>query len=76
MAPRLTKFNYKWKNIYAWIDSMPEDNHRAYCKLCKRDFSIGVRGENKVKEHQASRDHQTALEKSKSSMRRFLQSMF
>lgn len=31
MAPRLTKFNYKWKNIYAWIDSMPEDNHRAYC---------------------------------------------
>lgn len=76
MAPRLKKFNYKWKIIYAWIDSMPEDIHRAYCKVCKRDFSIGGRGENKVKDHQASRDHQIALENSKSSMRRFFQSMF
>lgn len=51
MAPWRTVFNIKWKNVYPWLNSVPNDEFKAYCKLCKRIFSISGKGEGCVKEH-------------------------
>lgn len=39
---------------------MPEDNFRAYCKLCKKIFSVAGKGEGCVKEHCESAKHKEA----------------
>lgn len=57
MARRLTRFNPDWKIEFSWVDSVPGDVHRVYCKLCKKSFSIGVQGHNKLKDHVKSVQH-------------------
>lgn len=60
MAPRRTVFNIKWKNVYPWLNSVPNDEFKAYCKLCKRIFSISGKGEGCVKEHALGEAHRNA----------------
>lgn len=57
MGPRKTAFNSEWKNRYPWINSVPKDNYTAYCKLCKKIFSIAGKGEGSVKEHAEGDNH-------------------
>lgn len=36
----MIKFMFKkWEDIYKWLASETSEN-RAYCKLCRKDFSI------------------------------------
>lgn len=67
MAPRKTSFNIKWKNIYPWIDSVSDDNFKAFCKLCKKTFSISSKGEGCIKEHSEGAKHKDAAKSTTSS---------
>lgn len=66
MAPRNTAFNPKWKKSYSWINSVDGDEFKAYCKLCKKVFSIAHKGEASIKEHAEGAKHKQ-FEKSTSS---------
>lgn len=60
MAPRQTNFNSKWLEVYSWINSVPDDRSKAYCKLCKNFFSISSKGEGNIKEHAEGTKHKSA----------------
>lgn len=60
MAPRRTLFNIKWKDIYPWINSVPDEEYKAYCKHCKKVFSVAGKGEGCVKEHADTAKHKEA----------------
>lgn len=66
MAPRKTSFNFEWKKIYPWINRVPNDDFKAYCKLCNKIFCIGGKGEGSVKEHADGSKHKDK-EKAKAS---------
>lgn len=51
MAPRKTTFNNEWLKKYPWLNSVPRDHSSAFCKLCKKIFSVSGKGEGSVKEH-------------------------
>lgn len=57
MAPRKTSFNPNWKTIYPWVNSIPDDVCKAYCKLCKKIFNIAGKGEGSIKEHADGAKH-------------------
>lgn len=60
MAPRKTTFNSKWLKNYPWIQSVENDNSKAFCKLCKKVFSISTKGEASIKEHADGIKHKDA----------------
>lgn len=41
MSKQLTKFSSKWKKKFAWVESVPNNIHKAYCKYCKEEIKIG-----------------------------------
>lgn len=60
MAPRFTSFNPNWKRNYLWIDAVSGDKYRAFCKYCKKSFSIAAKGEGCIKEHANTDKHKAA----------------
>lgn len=60
MPDRKTKFNEKWKETYPWVDSVANDVHKVYCKLCKSSFSIATKGQGRLTEHIATDEHRKA----------------
>lgn len=60
MAPRQSTFNSKWLKIHSWINAVPDDSSKAYCKLCKTIFSISTKGEGNVKQHAEGLKHKNA----------------
>lgn len=76
MAPRQTSFNEKWMTKYSWINSVPDDKSKAYCKLCKRIFSISIKGEGNVKEHAEGIKHKNAEKGIHRFFRKFLSILF
>lgn len=81
MAKRPTRFNPDWKNEFSWVDSVPGDIYRAYCKLCKKSFSIAGQGYTKVKDHIKNLKHVESEKINKqrnsaSSIARFMTGMF
>lgn len=78
MPPRNTAFNPKWKEIYPWVNSVPKENYKAYCKLCKKIFSVAAKGEGCLKEH-ANSDKHKELDRSavrSHSLDRYFSSMY
>lgn len=78
MPSRNTAFNPKWKESYPWVNSVPKENYKAYCKLCKKKFSVAAKGESCLKEHANSNKHK---ESDRSAVRshsldRFFSSMY
>lgn len=45
------KFNKDWKLSYAWINTVPKEPNKAYCKICHKIFSI-AKGEIAVTDHE------------------------
>lgn len=62
MAPRNTSFNQKWLEKYPWIKTVANNDSLAFCKYCKKSFSISTRGENRVIEHANSSKHKTVTQ--------------
>lgn len=80
MAPRKTTFNSKWNEIYPWMNAVSKDDISAYCKYCKRIFSIPGKGEGCVRENAQSAKHKESAKHrataSSHSSDRFFLSMF
>lgn len=78
MSKQLTKFSSKWKKKFAWVESVPNNIHKAYCKYCKEEVKIGILGETMLKDHQKTKKHITAKQNfnSASAMKAFLAGMF
>lgn len=78
MPARKTAFNPKWKEIYPWLNSVPDDNFKAYCKHCKQIFSVAGKGEGCIKEHAARSKHIDAVNAActSHSMHRFFSSRY
>lgn len=57
MAPRITKYNPKWQKKFSWLNSVDGDDTKAYCKVCKKSFSIAHKGESSIKEHAEGAKH-------------------
>lgn len=60
MPARKSSFNPNWKVTYPWINPVPNDNFKAYCKHCQKIFSVAGKGEGCVKEHAESGKHKDA----------------
>lgn len=54
---RKTAFNPAWKNTYSWINAVPGDDHSAFCKVCKKIFSVAAKGQGNIKEHAETEIH-------------------
>lgn len=53
------KFNKEWLSTHQWLEEDKNDNYKAKCKLCNKDFSISNKGYSAVKQHMESNTHQT-----------------
>lgn len=49
-------FNGRGKDIYNWIRKVNNQN-RAYCTICKKEYEIGYGGERNVKAHMETEPH-------------------
>ena len=78
MAPRKTSFNLNWKRLYPWINTVPDEEYKAYCKWCNKIFCIAGKGENSVKEHAEGAKHKEndRAKASTPTVLRFFASMF
>lgn len=78
MSKQLTKFSSKWKKKFAWVESVPNNIHKAYCKYCKEEIKIGIHGGNMLKDHQKTNKHKIAKQDftSANAMHAFLSGIF
>lgn len=60
MGPRKTVFNSNWLKVYSWISSVDGNDSKAFCKICKKAFSISSRGVASIKEHSEGDKHKSA----------------
>ena len=56
-SKRKTKYNKLWESEFLWIQSCKGDEHLAFCKLCKKSFSISGSGIAQVRSHTNSKLH-------------------
>ena len=49
-----------------WLIGVSNDNHEAFCKVCRQDFSVKQTGKEKAKQHEKSAKHQKAVNELKS----------
>lgn len=59
---RVCSFSDVWKKNYSFIKSVPNNNYKAHCTLCQRDFSITHGGKNDIEKHQNSNEHKKGRE--------------
>lgn len=58
----------KWEETFVWLRPGPTQ-HRAYCSLCKKDFSIAHGGQFDLKQHAQYKGHQSKEKSSSSTMK-------
>lgn len=57
---RLCSYNKLWEAKKPWIKPVSDDS-KAYCTVCRREFSISHGGENDVVRHASSEMHKKAM---------------
>lgn len=62
-----TKFNQNWIKLYPWVCEVNDDIHKAYCRLCKCEIKVGVRGVGSLKQHKEAAKHRILSAKSAAS---------
>lgn len=58
---RNTKYRHQWKNSYKWLDEVKDDPFSAKCTICECVFRINSSGVTQVKNHSATKRHETLL---------------
>lgn len=54
---RLTKYSSNWQNDHNWLCNVKSDEYKAYCKLCKKEFTISHGGLHDVVKHSKTSGH-------------------
>lgn len=54
---RLTKYSTNWENDYNWLCIAESNEYKAFCRLCKKEFSISHGGLNDVVKHSKTSTH-------------------
>ena len=48
-----------------WLTGVSSDNYKAFCKVCRQDFSVKQNDKEKVKQHEKSAKYQKTVNESK-----------
>ena len=51
------KQNSLWKKDHSWLQKCKKDQFLAYCKICKKTFSVSGGGISLVKQHEKTKTH-------------------
>ena len=54
---RKAKYRKEWERDFKWIDSVREDEFKANCTVCKRQFLVSHGGLTDVKQHASGEAH-------------------
>ena len=60
------KYQVSWESIRNWLIGVSNDNYKAFCKVCRQEFSVRQTSKEKVRQHEKSAKHQKAVNESKS----------
>ena len=55
-----------WETGRTWLADVKNDNHKAFCKVCRQEFAVKQNGKEKVKQHENSAKHKRPVTESKS----------
>lgn len=58
-----SKFNKNWMKLYPWVCEVDDDIYKAYCKWCKCEMKVDVRGIGAVKQHKETAKHKSIAHK-------------
>lgn len=64
VAHRNTKFRHQWKDSFKWLDGVKDDPFSAKCTICECVFRINSSGITQVKNHSATKKHETLWKES------------
>lgn len=54
-----SKFNKAWMRTHPWVGEVDDDIHKAYCKWCKCEIKVDVRGSGSLKQHKETAKHKS-----------------
>lgn len=57
---RLCSYNKNWEVKNIWIKPVSGDSTKAFCSLCRREFSVAHGGENDLTKHASTEMHKKA----------------
>lgn len=58
MAPKKkTNFSKSWEEKYGWVQEVADSKNDAWCKICKKMFSLSNMGEYALISHMQSKKH-------------------
>ena len=46
------KYQVSWESMRNWLIGVSNDNYKAFCKVCRQEFSVKQTGKEKVKQHE------------------------
>lgn len=58
---RNTKFRRQWKDSFKWLTEVKGDPFSAKCTICECVFRVNSSGITQVKDHSATKRHDTLL---------------
>ena len=61
-----SKYQVPWESMGNWLIGVSSDNYKAFCKVCRQEFSVKQNGKEKVKQHGKSAKHQKVVNESES----------
>ena len=64
---RLCRFKQSWETEFEWCRKVSENDYKAFCTLCRREFSIAHGGLHDVSTHSKSELHLRAVDAARSS---------
>ena len=57
MSERQIKYNSLWEKDHSWLQKCKNNKFSAYCKICKKTFSVNGGGIYLVKQHEKTKTH-------------------
>lgn len=58
---RLCSYNKSWEEKFTWVNPVRDAPMRAFCNLCRREFSISHGGEHDLTQHVSTEIHKKTV---------------